>query len=63
LKNKKYVIASDPFAALRAGSGSEAISFFSLENRDNFARPGKTTGRAGVASLLVMTNPDFFNNQ
>jgi hypothetical protein len=34
---------------------------FSSENRDYFARPGKIAGRAGVVSLLAMTNLDFFN--
>jgi hypothetical protein len=36
---------------LRATEGSEAISFFSSETPDCF-----------VASLLAMTNPDFFSS-
>jgi hypothetical protein len=37
--------------SLRATEGSEAISFFSSETPDCF-----------VASLLAMTNPEFFRS-
>jgi hypothetical protein len=64
-KNKLHVIASDPFAVLRAGSGSEApASPRQLQLLQSAGRGGaisffsSETRDCFVASLLAMTIPD-----
>ena len=50
LKNSTAVIASDRLPSCSSGEGGGAISLFASESPDCF-----------VASLLAMTNPDFFS--